>query len=75
MEGKGVQYLFLSPRLDEDAQVLAMQSLFDYLHECYAHVHSFADEDEVWQRKEIGQYADCPQIETSAPSFNRIRTD
>ena len=75
LESKRVQYVLWSPRLDEDAQAPAMQFLRDYLHECYAHVHSFADEDEVWQRKEIGQCADCPQIGSSAPSFNRIRTD
>lgn len=67
LEKKRVQYALWSPRLDRDAQAPPMEFLREYLHTCYAHVHSFADQDQVWQRKANGKCANWHETGAFAP--------
>lgn len=60
LESKRVRFVLWSPGLDAaNAEAPSVDDflplLRGYLRQCYAPVHSFADEDEVWQRKETGE--------------------
>ena len=73
LETKRVQFVVWSPSIESDARASSLADslppLRRYLDDCYLRVKVFADEDEVWQRRDEGN---CARIQTSPATEEHV---